>query len=84
MDSDTVNESELVEIEVWAMVDSSGDYQVGKDAEDVGSRWSEDFGGDHSTAKRHVKVTIKLPLPRPVELVATLDPEPEAATLRVV
>ncbi|MBP3954001.1 hypothetical protein J8F10_01645 [Gemmata sp. G18] len=68
-------EPELVEVEVWVLVDSNGDYEVSKD--------SEELQPAAGLSSRMVKVTINVPTPKPVELVATVAAEPDAGELKV-
>ncbi|VTR92173.1 unnamed protein product [Gemmata massiliana] len=66
---------ELIEVEVWVMVDENGDYEVSKDVDDLQP--------ESGLASRMVKVTIKVPTPKAVELVATVAAEPDAGELKV-
>lgn len=74
----------MVDIEVWVLVDEGGDYQVGATADDVAERYQSEVGADDATAKRLVKVVLKVPLPKPVELVGEVPAEAEGGELRVV
>jgi hypothetical protein len=67
-------EAELIEVEVWVMVDENGDYEVSKDADDL-----QPAAG---LAARMVKVTVNVPTPKPVELVATVAAEPATGELK--
>ncbi|AMV30033.1 hypothetical protein VT84_36910 [Gemmata sp. SH-PL17] len=65
----------MVEVEVWVMVDENGDYEVSKDADDL-----QPTAG---LAARMVKITVNVPTPKAVELVATVAEEPATAELKV-
>lgn len=70
-------------VEVWVLVDAVGDYSVGADEEAVAARYAEEVGANDSIAKRIVKVTLTVPLPRAVELVGVVSAEPTGGELRV-
>jgi hypothetical protein len=75
---------DTVEIEVWVVIDETGDYGVGRDAECAGQSYADDIGGGDELAKRQVKVTLRVPKPKPVELVGTVPAESDAGgVLRV-
>ncbi|AMV29267.1 hypothetical protein VT84_33035 [Gemmata sp. SH-PL17] len=65
----------MVEVEVWVLVDEQGEYVVSKDAGDLQA--------DVGLASRMVKITVNVPMPKAVELVATVAEEPGAAELKV-
>lgn len=76
--------NEMVAVEVWVMVDQDGDYVVAKDREALAEKYEEEFTGLNSeVTTRFVKLTVNVPKPRPVELVATVAEEPAAGELRV-
>ena len=69
-------------VEVWVVIDSDGDYDVGPDRESADERYTEtiaDFG--HAAGIRRVKVTVTVPLPTVIEVEAECegDEEPVAA-----
>lgn len=66
---------EMVQVEVWVLVDEDGDYEVSKDASDL-----QPGAG---LASRMVKVTLNVSKPRPVELQATVSEEPTTGELKV-
>ena len=73
---------ETHEVEVWVVVDADGDYAIGRDAESANTAFDEDIGrGENCT--RMVKVTLKIPAPRPVELVGEVPAESNEGTLTV-
>jgi hypothetical protein len=62
------------EVEIYLVVDSAGDYEVGVNEDDAAERFGENIAGD---AVRHmIKMTITVPLPRTIEVAAAL-PERE-------
>ncbi len=70
-------------VEIWVLVDEEGDY-VALDCPDA---LHERYDEVHSTEQRdlrctrRVKITLTIPLPRPVELVGTVAAEPEGGEL---
>jgi hypothetical protein len=75
--------AERIEVELWACVDSDGDYAVGKDEDATRDAYDSEIGG--TAARRLVRVTVSVPLPAPVELYGTVpdDEAGAAATLKV-
>lgn len=69
------------EVEVWIVVDESGDFSVAATQAAAVERFADEIGGDLAT--RQVKVTLRVPLPRPVELTGEVPAEPGGAELRV-
>lgn len=67
---------EMVEVEVWVLVDENGGYEVADSADNLGQP-------EAGVATRVVKVKLHVPKPRPVELEATIAGEPEAGELKV-
>lgn len=68
---------DLVTIEAWLIVDEDGDFAVGVDREDAAGRYVELFG-ENGTAKRLVRIGLKVPRPRPAVVNAILPDEPAA------
>ncbi|MBP3959591.1 hypothetical protein J8F10_30470 [Gemmata sp. G18] len=64
-----------VEVEVWVIVDEDGNYEV--------SREADELVGQAGKASRMVKITVNVPTPKPVELVATVAAEIDAGELKV-
>ncbi len=74
--------AEMVAVEVWVMIDEDGDYAIAKDNDELAAAYDGDIGGDRDTlCTRRVKITVNVPKPRPVELVATVAEEPAAGEL---
>ncbi|MFO0823028.1 MAG: hypothetical protein U0792_07895 [Gemmataceae bacterium] len=72
--------AELCEVEVWVVVDEDGDYAVGKDSEAASEAFEADIGSSAERGLRRVKVTVKVPLPKPLEVVGTVvEEEPATA-----
>jgi hypothetical protein len=66
---------DVCEVEVWALVTEDGEYEVSKDPSDLQA--------EAGLASRLVKLVVRVPVPRAVELVADLPPEPACGELRV-
>ncbi|QJW92953.1 hypothetical protein [Frigoriglobus tundricola] len=58
---------------VWLMVDADGNYEVAKDADDLQA--------PAGTASRLVKLSVRVPTPKAVELVGTVSNEPAGGAL---
>lgn len=72
------------QIEVWVLIDESGDYVAWHDADTIHEQYDAEVGGDRDTlSMRRVKVTLTVPLPKPVELVGTVTAEPDAGELKI-
>ena len=72
----------MLEVEVWVVVDANGDYAVAKDAESANTAFDEDIGRGEACT-RMVKITLTVPVPKPVELVGIVPEEANAGTLTV-
>lgn len=69
-------------VEVWVLVDEAGDYVAHADPALLNEAYDDQIGGERdSLSFRRVKVTITIPLPKPVELVGTVAAEPEGGEL---
>lgn len=67
--------TELVECEVWVMVGEDGQYTCHTDPDLLRERFDEECA-EAGLVTRVVKLTVKVPAPKPVELVATVAEEP--------
>lgn len=68
---------EMIEVEVWVMVNSDGEYAVGPDRDEVVEAWTEgDEGFQCGLPQRLVQVKLRLPKPVPVVVTAELPAEP--------
>lgn len=65
------------ELEVWVLVDENGDYVASHDADALADLYEEAIGGNAGVARRLVKVALKVPEFRPIEVSGTV---PEVAT----
>lgn len=75
---------ELVEVVAWVLVDEHGNWVVDADPDHVGERWEEEIGERCSSdATRLVKVTVKVPKPRAVEVAVTVPDLPDDAAVTV-
>lgn len=73
-----------MEIEVLVKVDADGQYEIGVDADDLAKRWEETVGelaADVPT--RVVRVTVRVPLPKAVEVRVEIPDEPQDAAVGV-
>lgn len=75
--------AKFIEVEAWIIVDADENWVVAQDADDAATKYDEDVGSDASTARRTIRVTLKLPVPEVLELVAEVAAEPDAAELKV-
>jgi hypothetical protein len=66
---------ELIDVEVWVMVDEDGDYEIAKD--------KDELTGPTGLATRLVKVMVKVPKPQPVEVEAEVSEEPGKVEVKV-
>lgn len=66
----------MTEIELWVMVDEEGDWEVSKDADELQPQ--------AGLASRMVRVKLKVPTPKPVELEAEIAEEPTTGELKAV
>lgn len=74
----------MVEVDVWVLVDEHGNAVVDGDPDNIGTRWEEEIGERSSSdATRLVKVTVKVPLPRPAVAVVTVPDLPDDAAVAV-
>jgi hypothetical protein len=75
---------ETVQVEVWVLIDADGEYVACEDGDTIHERYDEVIAGDRDTTPmRRIKVTLTVPKPRTVELVGTVQAEPESGELRV-
>lgn len=69
------------DVEVWVVVDADGDYAVGKDEDEATSAFEENVGG--SGGRRCVRITVRVPLPKPIELTGVVVAVEEEGALKV-
>lgn len=69
---------DMTDVEVWVLVteDGGGGYEVAKEAGDLQP--------EPGVASRYIRLAVKVPTPKPVELVATVAAEPAAGELTAV
>jgi hypothetical protein len=65
---------ELVEVELWVMVDEDGEFEVSKDAGELQANAGQ--------ASRLVRITVSVPKPKAVELSAVIAEEPTVGELK--
>lgn len=63
-------------IEVWVLMDTDGNYAVGKDQEDAETNFSEDIG-DSSVPKRMVCFKAKMSPPAPLTVTCVVPDQQE-------
>lgn len=66
----------MQEIEVWVIVDEDGEYAVATEQDAAEEAYDESVGG--SDCRRAIKITLKVPLPKPIELRGEVPEEPVA------
>ncbi len=65
---------QTVDVEMWACVDSDGQYAVGHDADNARGNYAENIAPlEDSEGFRLVKVTVKAPLPIVAELTGAVS-----------
>lgn len=73
---------ETVDVEVWVMIGEDGQYTAHTDESALRERFDEECP-DAGLVTRVVRITVKVPKPKPVELEATIAAEPDNAELKV-
>lgn len=73
--------SQTTQIEVWVLIDQEGAYVVGKEAEGMQEKYDDEVGGT-DIALRRVKVTLTVPLPKPIELTGVVPAEASEGELK--
>lgn len=72
-----------MEVELWVLVDSDGNYSVGSSEDDCNQRFEDEIGTVQGN-RRLYSLLLTVPDPKPVTLRATLPAEPaETLTLNV-
>ncbi len=74
---------EYREIELHVAMDADGDYGVGTDAEAAGTNYTETISSDGWQIVRRLVVKLKVEVPEPTVLTATVPCKESAATLTV-
>lgn len=71
-------------VEVWVLVDAAGEVVAGTSEEQAAERYGEEVGELAAAAGfRMVKLTLTVPLPKPIEITATVADAEEVATVAV-
>lgn len=74
--------TQYVTAEVWIMVGADEQYVADTDPARLNERWGEDCGDvDECQGFRRVKLTVRVPVPTPIELVGEVTAD-EAGELR--
>ncbi|VTT99059.1 unnamed protein product [Gemmataceae bacterium] len=72
------------EVEVWVMLNDQGEYVAHEDADELAAEYAERVGeASEAGGIRRVRLTVKVPLPEPIELTGEAAAEPEPGALRV-
>lgn len=72
----------LQAFDVVVLIDSNGDYAVGKDSDSAVEQYETDIGNlSDSGGYRLINLTVNAPLPEQVELAATIPAADGKATL---
>lgn len=73
-------EQETLEVKVWLMVNSAGEYEVATDYDELSEKWTDENTGFATyLPQRLVQVVLKLPKPTEVVVTAELPAEPQGA-----
>lgn len=75
---------EMCEIEVWVVIDEDGDYACDVERDDAETRFDENIGFSNEKATRRVKITVKVPLPKPIEVAGSVVVSEDAGELKAV
>ncbi len=67
------------EVELWILVDESGDYVAAREAADLAVRYEEEIGGGPELARRVIQVKVKVPVESFVTLCGVAPAEGEAS-----
>ncbi len=75
----------MSKIEIWVLMDENGNAVTSTDADTLHEQYDEEFDADDRNilSTRRIKVTLTVPLPKPIELVGTVPAEPTTGELRV-
>lgn len=77
--------TEFKEIEVWVLVDSNGDYVAHEDSGELADAYTDRVGELSAVdGTRLVKFTVKVPLPKPIEIRGEVAVSEEPGELQAV
>jgi hypothetical protein len=68
-------------VEVWVLIGEGGDYVASNSPDNLAELYETDYDALADISTRRVRITLSVPLPRPVELVGTVAAEPEGGEL---
>lgn len=75
----------MIAVEVWVLVDGSGNYVAIENRDALKERYEEQVGElDGSEPVRMIRATINVPTPRVAEVVATVPEEPPVGGMQAV
>lgn len=72
-----MSDIEYVDAVVWVLVDECGDIAASDDEDHVRERWSETIGDEHY-AKSLVRLTVRIPKPKAINVEVTVT-EPDSS-----
>lgn len=75
--------ADFMAIEVWVKIDEDGEYDVGRDRDEAQERYGENISEDFAGGVRLVKITLRVPLPKPTELTGEVAADLPAGELKV-
>lgn len=73
--SGSIVKGEVVDVEAFIIIDADGHYEVASDLQKLQDLYVENLNENEVTATRLIKVTLKVPVPKVVELVAEVEEE---------
>lgn len=75
---------QMHEIEIWVKIDEDGDYDVGRDRDTAEGRYEESVTEGYQGGVRLVKITLQVPLPKPLEVSGEVVVSEECGELKAV
>lgn len=77
--------AEMLEVEVWVLVNSEGEWVAHEDAGQLADAYGERIGElADAEGTRRVKLTVKIPLPKPIEIRGEVQVSEEPGELQAV
>lgn len=74
----------MKEVEVWVMVDEEGNYVATTSSDELSEAYDSHEDSDANLGSRVIKITLKVPLPTPIEITATVLADSNLAACVVV
>lgn len=63
---------DMTEIEFFVMVNADGEYVVHREESELGDQWDSDIGGSAPINTRTYAIKLAVPVPKVIEVSATL------------